>query len=76
MKDIFFCFGRDTILAAILCLPKEADYKTTEKYIELKTLLPTKPILNYTTSLGNKELLNEVGEKTCGIIGVDWQLDL
>lgn len=69
-------FG-DSLMAAILCLPKIEnynEYKKSPEFLILKAILPCKPILRYTTRLGNKELLDEDGEKTCGIIGVDWQL--
>lgn len=66
--------GNDTLMAAILCLPKEEKYKETVEFKILKALLREKPVLHYTTSLGNKELLGENGEKACGIIGRDMQL--
>ena len=69
-------YGNDTLIAAILCLPKIDDYKESVEFKILKSLLREKPVLHYTTSLGNKELLDENGEKTCGIIGIDWQLHL
>ena len=37
-------------------------------------MLADTPILNYTTSLGNKELLDENGEKVCDIPGKDLQI--
>ena len=67
----------DALIAAILCLPKIEnfdDYKTSSEFLIIKAVLPNKPILRYTTMLGNKELLDEAGKKTCGILGVDWQL--
>ena len=70
-------FYGDALMAAILCLPKIDDfkeYKKSPEFLIMKALLPGKPILRYTTRLGNKELLDEDGEKTCSIIGVDWQL--
>ena len=73
-----FYYG-DSLVAAILCLPKINDnnvYKESSEYKIMKAILPNKPILRYTTMLGNKELLDERGEKTCGIIGIDLQLDL
>lgn len=69
-------FGEETLIAAILCLPKEEDYKKTVEYKILKKLFGGKPILHYTTSLGNKELLDENEEKTCGIIGSDLQIHI
>ena len=73
-----FYYG-DSLIAAILCLPKIdnlKEYKNTSEFKIMKAILPNKPILRYTTRLGNKELLDEDGEKTCGIIGVDYQLAL
>ena len=64
----------DTMIAVILCLPKIIDYKKSAEFKVLKSLLPDIPILHYTASLGNKELLNEHGEKACDIIGVDLQV--
>lgn len=52
-------FNDDVLIAAILCLPKEPKYKNTAAYKVLKRLLPEIPILHYTTSLFNKELLDE-----------------
>ena len=67
----------DSLMCAILCLPKIdnfIDYKKSPEFLIMKAVLPEKPILRYTTRLGNKELLDEDGEKTYGIIGNDWQL--
>lgn len=69
----------EALMAAILCLPKIEDineYKKSPEFLIMKAVLPDKPILRYTTRLGNKELLDEDGEKTCGIIGVDWQIHI
>ena len=68
--------NEDAFIAVILCLPKSDDYKTTSEYKILKGLLSTLPILHYTTKLGNDELLDEKGEKTCNIINRDVQLDV
>ena len=70
-----FHYGEGALLAVILCLPKVDCYKTAPEFIVLKSLLPNTPILHYTTSLGNKELLNEDDEQTCNILGVDLKLD-
>ena len=75
MGDIFY-FGDDSLITVILCLPKVWNYKESSEFKVLKRVLPNKPILRYTTRLGNRELLNEDGDKMCGIIGLDWQLAL
>lgn len=67
-------YGDDALVTVILCLPKVDDYKKSAEFKVLKSLLPNIPILHYTTSLGNKELLDENGEKVCDIIGVDLQM--
>lgn len=75
--DLSPLFYGDALMAAILCLPNIenfADYKKSPEFLIMKAILPDKPLLRYTTRLGNKELLDEEGEKTCGIIGLDWQL--
>lgn len=72
----YLYYGKDTLIATILCLPKVEYYKQSLEFKLLKALLPDTPILNYKTSLGNKELRNEDGEKMCGVIGYDLQLDL
>ena len=68
--------GLDTIVAAILCMPKYGSYKETSEYKILKLILDGKPVLHYTTSLGNKELLNEDGNRVCDILGEDLHLDV
>lgn len=67
-------YWKDSLLAVILCLPKVVNYKDSAEFKILKSTLPNIPILNYTTSLGNKKLLNEQGKKVCDIIGKDLQL--
>lgn len=67
-------YGDDVLIAVILCLPKVDDHKESAEFKVLKSLLPNNPILHYTTSLGNKELLDENGEKVCDIIGNDLQV--
>ena len=69
-----FVFWDDALIAVILCLPKVYDYKETAEFKILKSMLTDVPILHYTTSLGNKELLDENGEKVCDIPGVDLQI--
>lgn len=73
-KNEYFNFGEESLLAVILCLPKVWDYKESPEFKVLKEILQNKPILRYTTRFGNRELLNEDGDKMCGIIGLDWQL--
>ena len=69
-----FIYWDDALIAVILCLPKVYDYKGTPEFKILKSMLADVPILHYTTSLGNKELLDENGEKVCDIPGVDLQI--
>lgn len=69
-----FIYWDDALIAVILCLPKVYDYKGTPEFKILKSMLADVPILHYTTSLGNKELLDEDGKKVCDIPGVDLQI--
>jgi hypothetical protein len=64
----------DALIAVILCLPKIYDYKESSEFKILKSMLADSPILNYTSSLGNKELLDENGKKVCDIPGEDLQI--
>lgn len=73
-KDEKLYYGKDTLIAIILCLPKTYDYKESTEFKILKSLLPNISILHYTSSLGNKELLDESGKKVCDIPGVDLQI--
>ena len=73
-KDEKLHYGDDALIAAILCLPKVANYKESPEFKVLKTMLPSIPVLNYTTSLGNKELLDENGKKVCDIPGQDLEI--
>lgn len=73
-SDERFLYWDDALIGVILCLPKLFDYKESTEFKVLKSLLPDIPILHYTSSLGNKELLDENGEKVCDIIGVDLQV--
>ena len=66
LNERFICWD-DALIAVILCLPKVYDYKGTPEFKILKSMLADVPILRYTTSLGNKKLINEEGEKVCGI---------
>lgn len=77
--DNQFLLYKDSLMAAILCLPKidnYNEYKDSSEFKILKSVLPGKPILRYTTRLGNKELLDEDYEKTCGIVGIDYNLGI
>jgi hypothetical protein len=69
-----YLYWDDALIAVILCLPKVDDYKESPEFKILKSMLPNIPILNYTTSLGNKELLDENGKKVCDIHGEDLQI--
>lgn len=69
-----YLYWDDALVAVILCLPKIYDYKESPEFKILKSMLSDKPILNYTTSLGNKELLDEKGKKVCDIPGKDLQI--
>ena len=73
-KDEKLHYGEDALIAVILCLPKVVNYKESSEFKILKPMLADIPILNYTTSLGNKELLDENGEKVCDILGIDLQV--
>lgn len=64
----------DALIAVILCLPKVVNYKESPEFRILKSMLPDTPILNYTISLGNKELLDENGKKVCDIPEKDFQI--
>ena len=75
-NETSFIFGDNTLIAAILCLPKVNNYKESPEFLILKKVMPNKPILRYTTTFGNRELVNEDGDKMCGILGQDWQLDM
>ena len=74
--DVIFRYEQNCLLFIILCLPKANDYKETTEFKIFKAVQPDTPILNYTTRLGNKELLNEEGEKMCNIINEDLELVL
>lgn len=69
-----FIYWDDALIAVILCLPKVYDYKGTPEFKILKSMLADIPILHYTTSLGNKELLDENGKKVCDVSKVDLQI--
>lgn len=67
-KNEYFIFDEESLLAVILCLPKVWDYKESPEFKVLKQVLPKKPILRYTTMLGERELLNENRDKMCDIL--------
>lgn len=67
-------YWKDSLIAVIICLPRVEKYKESSEYKILKSLLVNIPILYYTTSLGNKKVVDENGEKVCDIIGVDLQI--
>ena len=73
-KDEKLHYGEDTLIAVILCLPKVVNYKESPEYKILRSMLKGLSILNYRTSLGNKELIDENGEKVCDIPGEDLQI--
>lgn len=61
----FSLYYEDSLIAAILCLPKIEnfnEYKKTSEFLMLKAVLPDSPILRYTTWLGKKELFDEQGK--------------
>lgn len=69
-----YLYWNDALIATIICLPQIYDYKKAPEFIILKSILNEIPILHYTTSLGNKSLLNEDGEKVCDIPGDDLEI--
>ena len=73
-KDEKLHYGEDTLIAVILCLPKVVNYKDSPEFIILKSMSANTPILNYTTSIGNKMLIDENGKLVCDIPGEDLQI--
>jgi len=69
-----YLYWDDALIAVILCLPKVYDYKESPEFIILKSMLADIPILNYTTSIGNKMLIDENGKLVCDILGEDLQI--
>lgn len=69
-----YLYWDDALIAVILCLPKIYDYKESPEFKILKSVLPDTPILNYTTSIGNKMLIDENGKLVCDIPGEDLQI--
>lgn len=73
LKNLNFA---DSLIAIILCLPLCLEIKETAEYKILKRQTK-KPILRYTTKLGNKELWKiETDELLWPIIGIDYFLDV
>ena len=70
-KDEKLHYGEDTLIAVILCLPKVVKYIESPEFKILKSMLADTPILNYTTSIGNKMLIDENGKLVCDIPGED-----
>ena len=64
----------DALIAVVLCLPKVYDYKESPEFKILKSMLANIPVLHYTTSIGNKMLLDENGKLVCDIPGKDLQI--
>lgn len=69
-----YLYWDDALIAVILCLPKVYDYKESPEFKILKSMLTDTPILNYTTSIGNKMLIDENGKLVCDIPGKDLQI--
>ena len=53
----------DALIAAIICFPYANEYKAIPEFKILKALLKGIPILHYTTSFGDKELVDENGNQ-------------
>lgn len=70
-KNEQYLYLDDALIATILCLPKVYDYKESPEFKILKSMLANIPILNYTTSIGNKLLIDEDGKKVCDIYEKD-----
>lgn len=73
-KNEKYLYWDDALIAVILCLPKVYDYKESPEFKILKSMLANIPILNYTTSIGNKMLIDENGKLVCDIPGKDLQI--
>lgn len=69
-----YLYWDDALIAVTLCLPKVYDYKESPEFKILKSMLANIPILNYTTSIGNKMLIDENGKLVCDIPGKDLQI--
>lgn len=70
-KNEQYLYWEDALIAVILCLPKVYNYKESPEFKILKSMLADTPILNYTTSIGNKLLVDEDGKKACDIYEKD-----
>lgn len=73
-KNEQYLYWDDALIAVILCLPKVYNYKESSEFKILKSMLADTPILNYTTSIGNKMLIDENGKLVCDIPGGDLQI--
>lgn len=73
-KNEQYLYLDDALIATILCLPKVYDYKESPEFKILKSMLANTPILNYTTSIGNKMLIDDNGKLVCDIPGGDLQI--
>lgn len=69
-----YLYWDDALITVILCLPKVVKYTESYEFKILKSILVDTPILNYTTSLGNKMLIDENGNLVCDIPGKDLQI--
>ena len=73
VTDKYLYWG-NALIAVILCLPKVYDYKESPEFKILKSMLANIPVLHYTTSIGNKLLVDEDSKKVCDIYEKDKQL--
>ena len=74
-EDYFLNFG-DALMGAIVCFPKVENLESNTDYKLLRKVLPKeKQILRYDTSLGNRELRDELGNLLWPILGKDWVVD-
>ena len=67
----------DALIGAIICVPKEDNYKNSNQYKLLSNLQEIRSfsIYRYTRSLGTRELLKE-NERVWPLLGLDYNLDL
>lgn len=72
-----FLHYRDSLIGAIICVPKENDYKTSNQYKLLSNLQEMRQftIYHYTRSFGVRELLKD-GERVWSIAGLDNKYDI
>ena len=76
-QDEIFLNLADSLIGAIICVPKENDYKKSMQYKLLEELQNTRnfPIYHYTTKFG-KRILEKDDEWVWPIVGVDYQYDI